>query len=99
MAYICISAQNAAHPAHGEQPACGPWTLMRVRPPPSLRISSAAAFPGTISVRLSTLCSATYFLLTAVRRPPPLEVEVAPVSASRLLKKGVYPLSRSTAAT
>ena len=99
MAYICMSAQNAARPAHGEQPACGPWTLMRVRPPPSVRISRAAAFPGTISVRLSTSCSATYLLLTAVRRPPPLEVEEAPVSASRLLKKGVYPLSRSVAAT
>ena len=57
------------------------------------------AFPGTISVKLSTSCSATYLLLTAVRRPPPLEVEVAPVSASRLLKKAVYPLSRSAAAT
>ena len=72
---------------------------MRVRPPLSLRISRAAAFPGTISVKLSTSCSATYLLLTAVRRPPPLQVEVAPVSASRLLKKGVYPLSRSAAAT
>ena len=40
-----------------------------------------------------------YLLLTAVRRPPPLEVEVAPVSASRLLKKVVYPLSWSDAAT
>ena len=50
-------------------------------------------------MKLSTSCSATYLLLTAVRRPPPLEVEVAPVSASRLLKKGVYPLSRSAAAT
>ena len=50
--------------------------------------------PGTISVKLSTSCSATYLLLTAVRRPPPLQVEVAPVSASRLLKKGVHPLSR-----
>ena len=47
MAYICMSAQNAARPAHGEQPACGPWTLMRVRPPPSVRISRAAAFPET----------------------------------------------------
>ena len=99
MAYICMSAQNAALPAHGEQPACGPWKLMRVRPPPSMRISRAAAFPGTISVKLSTSCSATYLLLTAVRKPPPVEVEVAPVSASQLLKKGVYPLSRSTAAT
>ena len=50
-------------------------------------------------MKLSTSCSATYLLLTAVRRPPPLEVEVAPVSASRLLKKGLYPLSRSAAAT
>ena len=58
---------------------------------PSVRISRAAAFPGTISVKLSTSCSATYLLLTAVRRPPPLEVKVAPVSASRLLKKAVYP--------
>ena len=100
MAYICMSAQNAARPAHGEQPACGPWTLMSVRPPPSVRISRAAAFPGTISVKLSTyLLLATYMLLTAVRRPPPLEVEVAPISASRLLKKAVYPLSRSAAAT
>ena len=98
-AYICMSAQNAAPPAHGEQPACGPRTLMRLRPPPSVRISRAATFLGTISVKLSTSCSATYLLLTAVRRPPPLEVEVAPVSASRLLKKGVYPLSRSAAAT
>ena len=89
VAYICISAENAARPAHGEQPACGPWTLMTVRPPPSVRISRAAAFPGTISVKLSTSCSATYLLLTALRRPPPPEVEVAPVSASRLLKKGV----------
>ena len=39
MAYICMSAQNAARPAHGEQPACGPWTLMRVRPPLSVPIS------------------------------------------------------------
>ena len=46
MAYICMSAQKAARPAHGEQPACGPWTLMRVTPPPSVRISRAAAFPG-----------------------------------------------------
>ena len=99
MAYICMSAQNAALPAHGEQPACGPWALMRVRPLPSVRISRAAALPGTISVKLSTSCSATYLLLTAVNRPPPLEVEVAPVSASRVLKKGVYPLSRSAAAT
>ena len=99
VAYICMSAQNAARPAHGEQPACGPWTLMKVRPPPSVQISRAAAFPGTISVKLSTSCSATYLLLTAVRRPPPLEVEVAPVSASQLLKKAVYPLSRSAAAT
>ena len=91
MAYICKSAQNAALPAHGEQPACGPWTLLRVRPPLSVRISRAAAFQGMISVKLSTSCSATYLLLTAVRRPPPLEVEVAPVSASRVLKKGVYP--------
>ena len=72
---------------------------MRVRPPPSVRISRAAAFPGRISVKLSTSCTATYLLLTAVRRPRPLEVEVAPVSASRLLKKVVYPLSRSAAAT
>ena len=72
---------------------------MRVRPPPSVRISRAAAFPGAISVKLSTSCSATDLLLTAVRRPPPLEVEVAPVSASRLVERGVYPLSRSTAAT
>ena len=99
MAYICMSAGKAARPAHGEQPACGPWTLMRVRPPPSVRISRAAAFPGTISVKLSTSCSATYLLLTAVRRPPPLEVEVAPVSASLLLKSGVYRSSRSAAAT
>ena len=62
-------------------------------------ISRAAASPGTISVKRSTSCSATYLLLTAVRRPPPLEVEVAPVSASQLLKKGVYPLSRSAVAT
>ena len=48
-------------------------------------------------MKLSASCSARYLLLTAV--PPPLEVEVAPVSASRLLKKGVYPLSRSAAAT
>ena len=48
MAYICMSAQNAARPAHGEQPAGGPWTLMRVRPPPSVRIARAAAFLGTI---------------------------------------------------
>ena len=64
-----------------------------------MRISRAAAFPGTISVKLSTSCSATYLLLTAVRRPPPLEVEVAPVSAGRLLKKAVYPLSLSVVAT
>ena len=30
VAYICMSAQNAARPAHGEQPACGPWTLMHL---------------------------------------------------------------------
>ena len=99
VAYICMSAQNAALPAHGEQPACGPLTLMRVRPPPSVRISRAAAFPGTISVKLSTLCSATYLLLTAPRGPPPLGVEMAPVSASRLQKKRVYLLSRSAGAT
>ena len=97
--YLCTSAQNAARPAHGEQPACGLWTLMRVRPPLSVRISRAAAFRWTSSVKLSTSCSAAYLLLTAMRRPPPLEVEVAPVSASRLLKKAVYPLSRSAAAT
>ena len=99
MAYSCMSAQNAARPAHGEQPACGPWTLMRLRPPPSVRISRAAAFPGTISVKLSTSCSAMYLLLTAVRSPPPLEAEVAPFSPSRLLKKGVYRLSWSAGAT
>ena len=55
--------------------------------------------PGTIAVKLSTSCSATYLLLTAVRRPPPLEVEVAPVSASQLLKNEVYPLSQRAAAT
>ena len=93
VAYIYMRAQNAARPAHGEQPACGPWTLMRVRPPPSVRISRATAFPGTISVKLSTSCSATYLLLTAVRRPPPLEVEAAPVSASRF----VYLPGRQTA--
>ena len=86
VAYIWMSAQNAARPAQEELPACGPWTLMRVRPPLSVRISRAAAFPGTISVKLSTLCSATYLQLTAVRRPPPREVE--PVSTRRLLKKG-----------
>ena len=64
-----------------------------------MRIPKAAAFTGTNSVKLSTSCSATYLLLTALRRPPPLEAEVAPVSASRLQKKGVYPLSRSAAAT
>ena len=99
MAYICMSAQKAARCAHGEQPACGPWTLMRVRPPLSVQISRAAAFPGEISVKRSSSCSATFLVLTAVRRPPPLQVEVAPVSASRLLKMGVYPLSRSAAAT
>ena len=70
MAYICMSAQNAARPAHGEQPACSPWTVMRGRPPPSVRISRAATFQWTIAVKLSTSCSATYLLLTAVRRPP-----------------------------
>ena len=99
MAYICMSAQNAARPADGEQPTCGPWTLMRVRPPPSVRMSKAVVFLGTVSLKLSTSCSATYLLLTAVRRHPPLEVEVALVSASRLLKKGVYCSSRSAAAT
>ena len=49
-------------------------------------------------MKLSTLCSATYLLLTAARRPPPLEAEVDPVSASQLLEKGVYPLSRRAAA-
>ena len=63
-----------------------------------MQISRAAALSGTISVKLSTSCSARYLLLTAVTRPPPLEVEVAPVSTSRLLKKGVYPLSQSAAA-
>ena len=57
VAYICMSAQNAARPAHGEQPECGPWTLIRVRPPSSVRISRAAACPGTISVKLSTTLS------------------------------------------
>ena len=46
MAYICMLAQNAALGAHGEQPACGPWTLKRVRPPPSVRISRARGLPG-----------------------------------------------------
>ena len=50
-------------------------------------------------MKLGTSCSATYLLLTGVRRPPPLEVEVAPVSPSWLLKNGVCPLSRSAAAT
>ena len=72
---------------------------MRVRPPLSAQISRAAAFLATISVELSTSCSATHLLLTAVRRPSPLEMEVAPVCASRLPKKRVYPLSRSIAAT
>ena len=48
MAYICMSAQNAVLPAHEEQPACGLWTLMRVRPPPSVQISREVAFLGTI---------------------------------------------------
>ena len=99
VAYICISAQDVACPAHGEQPACGLWTLMRVRPPLSVRIPRAAAFLATSSVKLSTSCSATYLLLTAVMRPPRPEVEVDPVFASQLLKKGVYPLSRSAAST
>ena len=98
MAYICMSAVNATRPADREQPSSGPWTLVRVRPSPSVRISRAAAFPGKISVKLSTSCYAKCLLLTAVRRPPPLEVEVAPVSASRLPEKGMYPLSRSAAA-
>ena len=46
MAYICMSAQNAARHAHGEQPACGLWTLMRVRPAPSVRISRARPSRG-----------------------------------------------------
>ena len=58
-----------------------------------LQILRAAAFPRTSSVTLRTSCSATHLLLTAVSRPPPLEVEVDPVPASRL-RKGVYPLSR-----
>ena len=48
---------------------------MRVRPPLSVRFSWAAVFPGTSSVKLSNSCSATYLLLTVVRRPPPLEVD------------------------
>ena len=91
MAYICMSAQNAARPAHGEQPACGPWTLMRVRPPPSVRIPRAAAFPG------SFFCETQHLVLRHAlaadrgeEAPPSLEVEVAPVSASQLVKKGVY---------
>ena len=47
VAYICMSAQNAACPAQGEQAACGPWSLMRVSPPLSVPISRAAPFPGT----------------------------------------------------
>ena len=50
-------------------------------------------------MKLSNWCSATYLLLTMVRRPLPLKVEVDPVSGSRLLKKAVYPWSRSAAAT
>ena len=61
--------------------------------PLSVRTSRAAAFLGMISVKLSTSCSGTYLLLTAVRGSPPLEVEWGPVSASRLLKHEVYPLS------
>ena len=45
---------------------------------------------------MSTSCSATYLLLTAVRRPPARNVE--PVSTKRVLRKGMYPLSRSSAA-
>ena len=74
VAYICMSAQNATRPVQGEQAACGPWTFVRVRPPLSVRISGAAAFPGMSYVKLSTSCSARYLLLTVVRRPPPREV-------------------------
>ena len=48
VAYICMSAQNAARPAKVGQPACSAWTLLRVRPPLSVRISRVVAFPGTI---------------------------------------------------
>ena len=59
--------------------------------------SRAAAYSGKSSGKLSTSCSATYLLLTAVRRPHRREVEL--VSARQLLKKGPYPLSLSAAAT
>ena len=97
MADICMSAQNAAHRAQGQQQASDPLTLMGPRPPMSVRICRAAAFPGTISVKLSTPCFVRYLQLTAARRLPPREVE--PVSARRPLNKGVYPMSLTAAAT
>ena len=63
VAYICMLAQNAARPAEGEQLACSLWRWMRVSHLLSVRIFRAAAFPGTSSVKVSTSCSATYFLL------------------------------------
>ena len=95
--YICVSAQNTARPAQGEQQACGPWTLMRVRPPFFVRIFRAGTFLWTSSVKLSTSFSAMYLLLTAVRKPPLREVKC--VFAKSLLKEGVYHLSLSAAAT
>ena len=90
MAYIYMTAQKAARPAHGEQPACGPWTLMRVRPRLSVRISRAAAFPGTISVKLSTSCSATY--LQGVEEASPSPDRGGPRLRQQLAEEGGVPL-------
>ena len=46
MAYIEMFAQNAARPGQKEQPACGPWTLMRLRPSCSMRILQGCGLPG-----------------------------------------------------
>ena len=46
LAYICMSAQNTARPAHRELPACGQSTLMRLRPPLSMGICRAAPSLG-----------------------------------------------------
>ena len=96
--HLYVSAERCPC-RRGVHPACGTRTLIRVRPPLSVQISRAPAIPGTSFLKLSTSCSARYLLLTALRRPPRLEVEVDPVSASQLLKKGVSRFSRSAAAT
>ena len=89
---------EAAHcPAQGKQPACGPWTLMRVT-------LVHADFQGC-GLLGDESCEAQHLVLSHVpaadcgEEAPPRELEVEPVSARWLLKKGVYHLSLSAGAT